>query len=226
MLENISSNGGVLDTLREITAERAEREKLLCWRYPWFNVVYNYVIAILILALSVSFYGWGLDVWTRHRADAQAAEQIAAYQAEQQAVEAARLKEIADQEASAEAVIDKEAREVAKAFYGIRNFIDKYNYTDKDLETYARCMFNRVDSGNGINSLAVIIATPEQFLGYGDSNPVLDNYYQIAKDNVTAWHNEDVKPVDSSYRYAELRPEGIFLTAEFGAGPYARRWHA
>lgn len=226
MLENISRKTGVVDTLREIMSERADRERLLAWRYPWFNVAFNYLIALLVIALSVSLYGWGLDILTQRRADAQAAEAIAAYQAEQQAAESARLQEIAAREASEAAIIDREAKAVAKAFYGIRLFVDKYHYDASQLETYARCIFNRVDVGNGINSLETVVSREGQFLGYADGNPVLDNYYQLAKKFVTDWHNEDVKPCDFSYQWAELTDKGIYLVNEFGADGYARRWHA
>lgn len=122
------------------------------------------------------------------------------------------------------AVIEREAQDVAKAFYGIRLFVDKYHYADKDLKTYARCMFNRVDAGNGVNDLHVIVSTPEQFLGYYETSPVLDEFYTVAKEAVAEWHAETVKPCDLTYRYAELTESGIYLTNEFGADGYARRW--
>ena len=84
----------------------------------------------------------------------------------------------------------------------------------------------RVDVGNGINSLETVVSREDQFLGYSDGNPVLDNYYQLAKQFVTDWHNEDVKPCDFSYQWAELTDKGIFLVNEFGADGYARRWQA
>lgn len=215
-----------MGTMQKILEEQDAREKLLMWKHPWVNVFYNYLVAALLIALSVSLYGWALDVWTQHRADAQTEAVLAAYQAEQQAAEDARLQELAAIQASEEAVIEREATAIAKAFYGIKNFVEKYHYTDEDLITYARCIFNRVDASKGINSVDVILSTPDQFLAYAENNPVLTEFYQIAHEAVTEWHNETVKPCDLSYRYAELTENGIYLSNEFNADGYSRRWRA
>ena len=225
MLER-TSRPGALDTLKQITAEQTAREKLLQWRYPWFNVVYNYLIAVLIIALTCSMYGWALDVWAQNRADTQTRAAVEAYQAEQQALAAKQEQERKEAEKAIDKIIDGEAETVAKAFEGIKLFVENYHYTESDLETYARCMFNRVDAGGGVNSLHVIVSRPEQFTGYSEKNTVQTDYKTIAKKLVTAWHKETEKPCDLRYQYAELTPEGIFLTMEFNAGPYARRWHA
>ena len=122
--------------------------------------------------------------------------------------------------------MQREAEAVAKAFYGIRNFIVKYHYTEKDLKTYARCMFNRADAKNGLYDLETVIGRKDQFLGYDSKNPVLNEYYTVAQAAVEEWHRETVKPCDVSYQYAELTENGIYLAAEFGADGYARRWQA
>ena len=113
---------------------------------------------------------------------------------------------------------------MAKAFWGIRNFVEKYHYSENDFRTYARCMFNRADAGSG--RLVEVIAQEGQFLAFSDSNPVLDEYYELALKLVREWHEEETKPIDSSYQFAELTPRGIFLTNVFGADGYARRWQA
>lgn len=215
-----------LEILNGITQERMRKERDMMFRHPWVPILYNYLIAGLLIALTVSIYGWALNVWADARAKEKSAADLAAYQAEQQATEDARLKELAAAQASEDAIIKREATAIAKAFYGIRNFVEKYHYSDEDLTTYARCVFNRVDASKGLNSVEVIVSTPEQFLAYADGNPVLSEFYEIAQDAVTEWHNETVRPCDISYRYAELTEQGIYLVSEFGADGYARRWHA
>ena len=121
-----------------------------------------------------------------------------------------------------EYVMDQESTAVAKAFYGIVKFLDKYHYTEADLETYARCMFNRAEGGDLITE----ISKPEQFTGYSDANPVLAEYKNLAQRLVEEWHNETVKPCDVSFRFAELTPNGIYLKQDLHADGYARRWHA
>ena len=221
-----TSRPGVFDTLREITAAQTARERLLTWRYPWFNVVYNYLIALVVFALACSLYGWGLDVWAQRRADAQTKATVEAMEMARQEEEAAKAAELAAAQKSEAAIMQREAEAVAKAFYGIRNFIVKYHYTEKDLKTYARCMFNRADATNGLYDLETVIGRKDQFLGYDSKNPVLNEYYTVAQAAVEEWHRETVKPCDVSYQYAELTEKGIYLAAEFGADGYARRFHA
>ena len=221
-----TSRPGALDTLREITVAQTAREKLLTWRYPWFNVVYNYLIALLVFALACSLYGWALDVWAQNRADTQTRAAVEAAEQAHRDAEAARAAELAAAQKTEAAVMQRDAEAVAKAFYGIRNFIVKYHYTEKDLKTYARCMFNRADAANGLYDLETVIGRKDQFLGYDRKNPVLNEYYTVAQAAVEEWHRETVKPCDVSYQFAELTEDGIYLAAEFGADGYARRWQA
>lgn len=213
-----------MEILAELLRVQQEKEDDMNFRHPWFNVVYNYIVAATALALVVSLIVWGLDIRTERKANEMTATAIASYQAELQAAEDAKAQELAAVQASEEYIIQQEAKEVAKAFYGIRRFIERYGYSEKDLETYARCMFNRSDAAK--TSLQAIISKPEQFLGYSDENPVLDVYFQPALQFVTEWHNEEVKPCDSSYQFAELTERGIYLVNEFGADGYAVRYHA
>ena len=210
-----------MNILASILEDQKQREENMLFRHPWFNVVYNYVIAITVLILAVAVIAWGLDVRTERRADEKAATAMAAYQAELKAEEDAKAQELAAAQASEEYIIQQEAKEVAKAFYGIRRFIERYGYSEKDLETYARCMFNRSEAKK--TTLNAVLSKKDQFLGYSDDNPVLDVYYQQALKLVTAWHEEEIKPCDVSYQFAELTDIGIFLTNVFNADGYQRR---
>ena len=183
----------------------------MCFRHPWFNLFYNWLIAALLVALCVSFIVWGMDIRTRRMADEMTARAMASWQAEIQD-ESAR--------SSQEYVIDMEATAVAKAFYGIRLFVEKYGYSESDLATYARCMFNRADSGDLIR----VISEPNQFTGYSDGNQVLAEYKQLARRLVEEWHTEDAKPCDTSFQFAELTPQGIFLKQHLNKD--GKRWHA
>lgn len=214
------------EAAREYTEEQDARERVLRWRYPWFDVAYNWLIVTMIAAFAVSCIVWGVQISTGRKAETAAAQALAEYQAAQAAEADARAAELAAAQRSEQAQIERESEALAKAFYGIRNFTEKYHYDSTDLETYARCVFNRVDAGNGVNSLEAIISRPDQFLGYYDTSPVIDNLYKLAKEFVAAWHTEKVKPCDLSYQWAELTDKGIYLINEFGADGYARRWHA
>lgn len=221
-----TSRPGVLDTLREITATQTAREKLLTWRYPWFNVVYNYLIALIVFGLCCSLYGWGLDVWAQRRADQQTKATVEAMEMARQEEEAAKAAELAAARMSEEAVLDRWATAGAKMLYGVRLFRDKYNYNDSDYKTYLQCTWNRYLFGNKLTDIETIIAQKDQFLGYYDTSPVLDELYELCKAFYTEKLHETTLVCDPGYRWAELTPQGIYLVNEFGAGPYARRFHA
>ena len=194
-------------------------------KYPWFDIFYNWLVALLILALFVSFVIWGLDIRTERRAAEMTATARAAWESELQAEADAEAAEIARVRESQEYVMEQEATELAKAFYGIRNFVEKYHYSEADLATYARCIFNRVYRAD-TTDLAKVVGTTGQFLGYDKNNPVLEEYYELALRLVREWHNESTKPCDVSYQFAELTPDGVFLKQNLHADGYERRWRA
>lgn len=216
----------VMNTLREITNERAERERVLRFRYPWFDMMYNYTLIFLMILLAISFVWWGGLVHkqneeiVRIEADRMAKQEELIRNAEEQAkAEAQKQKEIND-------MLDRWADAGAKMIYGIRNFIEKYNYSESDLETYLRCAWNRYLSNNKLTELDVIIFKEDQFLACYRTNPPLTEYKELALRCFTEWYDQTVLPCDPSYVYAELMPEGIYLSKTFGASPYERRWQA
>ena len=208
--------------MEEILEKQTRLEEELNFRNPWFNVFYNYLVAVCVLALFAGFVWWGMDIHTRRQAEAMTAKAMASWQAEQDAAEEAKAEELAAIQASQEFIMDQEATAVAKAFYGIRLFREKYGYSEADLVTYARCMFNRAES----DDLVRVISAKDQFVGYSDGNTVLSEDYDLAYRLVKEWHNESTKPCDVSFRFAELTPDGIWLKQELHADGYARRWRA
>lgn len=209
--------------MNEYFDKQKQLEADLNFRHPWFNVVYNYLIAGCMICLVISLVIWGLNVRTENRAAAMTASALASWQADQDAKETAAAKELAAIQASEEFVIKQEAEAVAKAFYGIHLFIDKYRYDEDDLITYARCMFNRADKSNDLIS---VVTAKDQFTGYRDDNPVLAEYYNLAFKLVDEWHHETIKPCDTAFQFAELTSAGIYLKQDLHADGYARRWHS
>ena len=212
--------------LKEIFKEQSEEEKKLSCRHPFFNLFYNWVIAGLLVMLTVGFISWGINVRTDRKAAALTATAMADYQAEQNAEEQARLAELAAAEATEEAVMKREAEAIAKLFYGASKFEEKYGYSENDFKTLARCVFNRAENASYPSDVADVINQKEQWVGYYENNPVLTEYYNMAYRAVEEWHHETIKPVSNDYVYAELTPNGIWLKNDFHADGYARRWRA
>ena len=206
---------------REIDLKQSDHEHLLQWRYPWFNMVFNYLYAFLVLLLAVSLI-WCSGNDYKDRKEAEAQNERDRIQTEELAnVEEQKQKEFND-------MMDRWAKAGAKMLFGIRRFIDKYGYTEKDLETYLRCAWNRYLFYGKLTDLDVLIFTPEQFLECYKTNPS-DQYEAFCRKLFMEWYEEDAEGViscDPSYIFAELLPDGIFLSKEYGADGYAIRWKA
>lgn len=210
--------------MEEILENYEQQIRMMYWKHRWVGLVYNWIVVICVVSLFASFFWWGMDIHTRKQAEAMTAEYVAQINAEQEQKIAEAEAEQAAFLASQEHIRTEEAKTVAKAFYGIRNFVDKYGYTQKDLETYARCIFNRADATG--QSISDVVSKKDQFLGYSDNNQLVKEYYDLAIRLVDEWHDEEVKPCDASYQWAELTEHGVYLRNSFKADGYARRWQA
>lgn len=204
---------------QEIFKERQRQEEMMSFRHPWVPLCYNYLIAGLILLLFISFGIWGADIYADRKAEAQ-------YQAEQQALADKKAAEEEEQRKKEQELIERDIDALARMLYGIKLHIEKYRYTESDLETYVRCPFNRFDYSHGLIELSVIISKPEQFTGYHDDNPLLLEYKTLAEKFYNEWKAEKYRPCSAEYRFAELTENGIFLTTKVDADGYSRRWHA
>jgi hypothetical protein len=209
--------------MSEILRKHREEVDDMCFRHPWFNLVYNWIIWALVIALGISCMAWAYDVRAERRAASLTATALAEYQAEQNAAETARMEELAAAQASETAVITREAEMIAKLYFGIDRFIEKYDYSEADLFTYARCVFNRVENEKYSDTLEDVINQADQWTGYFENNPILKGYYNTALKAVEEWHSESIKPVSNEYLWAELTPNGIYLKNDFHADGYAIR---
>ena len=210
--------------MKEILALYQKQEDEMNFRHPWFNMFYNYLVAVCVVALFISFIWWGIGIHTRKQAEAMTAQLLAQMDEEQSRMIKAAEEEQAALLASEEHIMTEEAKVIAKAFYGIRNFVDKYGYTATDFETYARCIFNRADATG--ESIEAVVSKKDQFLGYSSGNQLVKEYYDLAIRFVDEWHHEEVKPCDIRYQFALLDDDGIWLVKNFNADGKERRWQA
>lgn len=209
--------------MEEYFERQAQLERDMCFRHPWFNFMYNWLIAILIVALFVSFGKWGWDIHTRNAHEAGMQEVYAAMDAEHEAMLAAAADaEKQAQQAEAELQI-REAKAIARAFFGIRNFTAKYGYTSADLETYARCITNRSEATG--RSVEEVLAEKGQFLAYSEHNDLETENYNLALRFAADWHDGKLPACDTKFRYAVLNEYGIWLVDDPGK-TVPERWHA
>lgn len=209
----------MLSTWKEVFEDRAEQERLLRWKHPGYDFIYNWLVAAVMLAVILGLIVWGIQVGLERRDERNmetGRQEIIARQLEAEQSAAAEAERQAQAlEAKRAAYIDI----VARAIYGIRNFIEKYHYSEADIETYIWSAYNRAVA-RGMD-LAEVFAEEGQYIAYSSSNTILPEYREMAERIVDKLMSGE-HPCDTAYQYAELIPQGIFLfITENG-----RRWHA
>ena len=117
-----------------------------------------------------------------------------------------------------EAQLDAEAQMLARVLYGVKD-----NSSD-DLRTYCWCVFNRVDSPDYAGTLEEVIAQPEQWMRYSEENPVLENLYQLAREELDAWHTGTTRPCSADYVYMTWSPSEIVLRNNWTNSSSTRYW--
>lgn len=75
------------------------------------------------------------------------------------------------------------------------------------------CILNRVDSSRFHNSIIGVITAETQFHGYGHSNPIIDEYYQMALEIISLWLKEKqgeqiVRDLDKKYLFFSSNSTG------------------
>lgn len=114
--------------------------------------------------------------------------------------------------------LNEEARALAKVLYGVKD-----NNTD-DLRTYCWCVFNRVDNKSYPNNLTAVIGQSNQWMRYAYDNPVLDELYQIAREELNKWHTGNTRPVSDEYVYMSWSSNSIVLRNTYKDGPDTKHW--
>lgn len=114
--------------------------------------------------------------------------------------------------------LNAEAEALAKVLYGVRD-----NDTD-DLKTYCWCVFNRVDNKAFPSTLEDVIAQPGQWMRYDQTNPILEDLYQLAREQLDAWHTDSHRPVSSEYVFMSWSSNDICLRDNFYEGSGTHYW--
>ena len=165
---------------------------------------YGVAIAVLIFVYAWTFVTTGLAAnatrkevtqelnayWAEHYQ-----QELEAYKAEQEAAHAVKYDE---------ALRQTEAEAVARVLYGVKG------NSEKDMRTYAWCIFNRVDSKYYPDTIAGVISQPSQWMAYSEKNAVLDSIYKIAREELDRWYSGH-RPVSSDFVYMSWSPSEIVL---------------
>lgn len=149
---------------------------------------------------------------TEERMTAWHESEMQAYIAEQEELKAAEMK------AEDLFVVENEAEWLARVLYGIKS-----NSTD-DLKTCCWCVFNRVDSPGYPNTVQEVVNQPQQWMAYKEDNPVLEDLYQIAYDQLTTWYSGGRRPVSAEFVFMSWSPTEIVLRDNWKDGSSTHYW--
>lgn len=177
----------------------------------WLTLAGRYIFVILAFAIYTAVISHNAATKARAEERAAAAAEMQAYIQEQKAAaEAARL--------AAENAERDGAELIARVLYGVKD-----NST-ADLRTLAWCVFNRVDNPRFPNSIEEVIAQENQWMGYRADNPILEDLYQIAVEEMDQWRNGAHRPVSADYVYMSWSPSDIVLRDNFTESGPTHYW--
>ena len=210
---------------KSVFDNQAKTTKELGKKYPWFPIMYNWLIVVLIVALFASFGIWGINIHTEKTAVAYAEAVAEQKDAEHQAFLAQQEADRMAAEQSLENQMKANAQVKAKLGYGSRNFIEKYNYSDTDFMTLYQCVDNRLKNKMYLGmTIDEIVFKEGQFIASYDTNPVQDYYFNLAMKSERLKNDREIEglpePVGSDYVYTIYTQHGIFLANDPNAPAY------
>ena len=69
-----------------------------------------------------------------------------------------------------------------------------------------------------------VITQENQWVGFSESNQVIEKYYQIASTVVNNYYDDAIRPCSSAYCWVDLNKNGCWLMSEYSDSPYVGRW--
>ena len=117
------------------------------------------------------------------------------------------------------ASMEKEAEYIAKVLYGTAR-----NHSSDSQKAVVWCILNRVEHYAYPSTVQEVCEQPQQWMGYSDNNPVLDEHYDIALEVLKVWYNDGHRPVSPDYIYLSWSSSEIILRDTFEEGKYTHYW--
>lgn len=119
-----------------------------------------------------------------------------------------------------EELLKQEGEYLARMLYGTA-----LNHDERDQRSAIWCALNRVDSPGFPNSVKEVCQQASQWIGYSDDNPILNDLYELAIEELTTWHN-NYRPVNKDYVYMSWSSKEIKLRDTFEKSDNTRYWQA
>lgn len=115
--------------------------------------------------------------------------------------------------------IELEAEYIAKVIYGTAK-----NHSDSDKRAVVWCILNRVEHHSHPNTVAEVCEQPKQWMGYSSDNPVLEDNYELALEELKVWHNGGHRPMSNNYIYMSWSSSEIILRDTFEEDKNTHYW--
>ncbi len=185
-------------------------------------------LPILLVIFALTFYTGLVSLVSSHCARMAAEKNTAKQYEEKMTAMQAKLDEERKKAESLNNAAEKneyimKAELLAKVLYGFRNN-SKY-----DIITACWCVFNRVDIKTGeyshLTTLEEVIDQPEQWMGYSVDNPVIENLYRTAYEQLEIWLKGGHRPVSCEYVFLVWSPNKIYLKTSLEDIKDNKTWH-
>ena len=115
--------------------------------------------------------------------------------------------------------IDQEAEYIAKVLYGMAR-----THSTDDQRAVVWCILNRVEHRSHPSTIAEVCEQPKQWIGYSSENPVLEDLYGIALNELTIWHSGGHRPMSNEYVYLSWSSKEILLRDTFEENKNTHYW--
>ena len=115
--------------------------------------------------------------------------------------------------------MELEAEYIAKVLYGTAS-----NHSSDSQKAVVWCILNRVEHYAYPSTVQEVCEQSQQWMGYSDSNPILEEHYEIALEVLKVWYNDGHRPVSPDYIYLSWSSSEIILRDTFEEGKYTHYW--
>lgn len=129
------------------------------------------------------------------------------------------VEEAAETAAAAPASSTGEIEALAKLLYCMVP-----THSRDDQEAVCWCVINRAESSLYPDSIEDVVEQPSQWVGYAAGAPVVQQYYDVAKDVLEQWHGGAVRPCGPEFLWLDWSKTDVELRNSFEITKSTRYW--
>lgn len=115
--------------------------------------------------------------------------------------------------------IEREAEFISKVIYGMAR-----NHSESDKRAVVWCILNRVEHYAHPNTVEEVCEQPKQWMSYSKDNPVLDDIYELALNELKIWYSGGHRPLGNEYIYLTWSSKEILLRDKFEENRNTNYW--